>query len=555
MMTSVALVCLAMTACFAQSGLNENGEGEHLKLICTPELENLAIRQVSAFQKEHPGIPVHVVAVPDDKVGENLNKRSFALVYQGCRIFEGIKPSCRMVIGRDAVVPFINAQNPHREQILDRGITPQEFRSIFTGGEQITWGSILGTDDPGRVEAFLPANQCGRTYLSEFIGVKPVDLLGTAPEDPEGLLDRVASERDAMGFCSLAALMKRHESGMESGISLVPIDLDGNGQIDHFEDIFRCCSDLSHGIYVGRYPDALYNRIYMVAEQPPATEDGRVFASWMLSGGQENLASLGFLGIEYAERNRGMEQLAAGEEEETARVVPLVAPVTKIILIILLGILLISALAVLISFRGRKRKGGMYESDLSDKPVFAHDRLTHPEGLFYDRSHTWTFMEKDGRVRIGVDDFIQHVTGRLTRVIMKEPGETVRRGESLVKLVQDGKQVEIKSPVSGIVEEYNAVLLKDAGMLNREPYAGGWVYLVQPFNWMEELKYFLLGEKYRNWLKSEISRLRDFLVSCCRDKKDPSVVLQDGGEIKSAALEDFGPVEWEEFQLKFLNRS
>jgi len=64
-------------------------------------------------------------------------------------------------------------------------------------------------------------------------------------------------------------------------------------------------------------------------------------------------------------------------------------------------------------------------------------------------------MEKDGNVRIGIDDFLQRVTGRITRVDMKQPGDKIKRGEKLVSIAHKGKQLNIYSPVSGIIKDYN----------------------------------------------------------------------------------------------------
>ena len=61
-------------------------------------------------------------------------------------------------------------------------------------------------------------------------------------------------------------------------------------------------------------------------------------------------------------------------------------------------------------------------------------------------------MEQDGMIRLGIDDFLQHVTGTITRIMMKEPGEIVRRGEKILTLTKFGKQLSLYSPVSGTIK-------------------------------------------------------------------------------------------------------
>jgi len=189
------------------------------------------------------------------------------------------------------------------------------------------------------------------------------------------------------------------------------------------------------------------------------------------------------------------------------------------------------------------------------RPVMGENLVSFPGGLFFDKSHTWTFMEKDGNVRIGIDDFLQKVTGPITRVIMKEPGEHIKKGESFLSLVQCGKQLEIQSPVSGVVVGQNRALVEDSSSINNAPYSEGWVYMVEPLNWLKEMKAYAMGDHYREWIKAEFSRLKDFLSSGIKPlgNVEPAQVMQEGGEIREGVLEGFGPDVWEEFQTGFIN--
>ncbi len=119
-------------------------------------------------------------------------------------------------------------------------------------------------------------------------------------------------------------------------------------------------------------------------------------------------------------------------------------------------------------------------------------------------------MEKDGLIRVGIDDFLQHATGTITRVMMKEPGEILRRGEKILTLTKFGKQLNLYSPVSGTIKARNANLQGNSSLVNTSPFADGWVYLVEPKNWLRELQFMMMGEKHREWLKDEFTRLRNF---------------------------------------------
>ena len=163
-------------------------------------------------------------------------------------------------------------------------------------------------------------------------------------------------------------------------------------------------------------------------------------------------------------------------------------------------------------------------------------------------------MEKDGNVSIGIDDFLQHVTGTLTRVEMRNPGEKVKKGELLFSIVQFGKRLSLYSPVSGIIKQQNEALIEDASKINSSPYSDGWIYRIEPSNWFEEVKFMDMAEKYKKWINTEFSRMKDFLAATLKpDSLEFShVVLQDGGILKEGVLADFGPEVWDDFQTNFL---
>jgi len=188
--------------------------------------------------------------------------------------------------------------------------------------------------------------------------------------------------------------------------------------------------------------------------------------------------------------------------------------------------------------------------------AFSLRTLVTPAGLMYDRSHAWTFMEKDGTVKVGIDDFLQHVTGSVSRVRMKACGEKVRKGDHIVSIIQNGKKLDIQSPVSGTIVARNERLANGASILNSSPYDEGWIYSMEPDNWETESRFMIAAGKYGEYLREEFGRIRDFLAVMpgINEPRLAQVVLQDGGEFKDGLLEEFGPEIWEEFQMKFLDQ-
>jgi glycine cleavage system H lipoate-binding protein len=166
-------------------------------------------------------------------------------------------------------------------------------------------------------------------------------------------------------------------------------------------------------------------------------------------------------------------------------------------------------------------------------------------------------MEQDGLVKIGVDDFIKHVTGSITQLKMKEPGEKVRKGEKILTVIRNGKQLNLYSPVSGYIRKQNTFLADNPAKINYLSITDGWVYQVEPTNWKRETGFMFMFDKYREWLEDEFIRLKDFLAISANSNSVvyEHIVLQDGGELKDNVLADLGPEVWEDFQTKFIDTS
>ncbi|NTV83761.1 MAG: hypothetical protein HGA23_05605, partial [Bacteroidales bacterium] len=272
----------------------------------------------------------------------------------------------------------------------------------------------------------------------------------------------------------------------------------------------------------------------------------------VLTEGQVALALNGFSELVYSEVQSKLDKF-----NDAGVIVPVASKaisIRNLILFIVTGALLIGIMAGAMFGFGRKAKMKVLPETMATGS-FDERTVNVPGGLYYDKSHTWAFMEKDGTVKVGIDDFMQHITGPITRVEMKKPGEKVTKGELFLSLIQKGKQLKLYAPVTGTILECNDSLENNAFLLNTAPYSEGWVYRLEPANWMKEIPLLSMAEKYTKWLSNEFSRLKDFLAHSIQSHKleYANVILQDGGSLKNNLLEDFGPEVWEDFQSKFID--
>jgi glycine cleavage system H protein len=111
-----------------------------------------------------------------------------------------------------------------------------------------------------------------------------------------------------------------------------------------------------------------------------------------------------------------------------------------------------------------------------------------PDDLYFHPDDAWVKIEADGSVLIGMDDFYQKQAGDTTYVDLPFEGDTVKQGETCGK-IQSSKWVgKFVSPISGEILEVNHELENDCRLINKDPYASGWIIKVKPSNLDTELK-------------------------------------------------------------------
>jgi len=101
-----------------------------------------------------------------------------------------------------------------------------------------------------------------------------------------------------------------------------------------------------------------------------------------------------------------------------------------------------------------------------------------PEDLLYTESHEWIKREGD-KVRVGITD---HAQSELTDVVYVELPKLERQvnAKEPIAVVESVKAAsDIYAPVKGTVIEANKALEADPGLINREPYGQGWIFVLK----------------------------------------------------------------------------
>ena len=118
--------------------------------------------------------------------------------------------------------------------------------------------------------------------------------------------------------------------------------------------------------------------------------------------------------------------------------------------------------------------------------------------LKYTKEHEWVRVEGNIGV-VGITDHAQDALGDITFIENPKIGTTFSQGDQ-TGTVESVKAVsEIFSPVSGEIIEVNKVLENSPELVNKDPYAGGWLFKVKLKD-KSELDKLLTYDQYQKLL-------------------------------------------------------
>lgn len=529
------------------------------EVFTSPDLYELTMKWAAEYTNLNPNLKISVTKSSDNEISAILEKGSgIGIVADKSSALFRSQSRWNMVVGHDIIVPIMNAANPLRDQIIRNGITSAGLTRIFENPGKQTWGMLTGNtqniaDLP--IHYYSTDDAALKSGVGKFLNISQPDNYGVKTATTREMIAAIQKDPGGLGFCKLIQITDPNSQSITENIQLIPIDKNGNGKIDYMENIYENMQAFARGVWIGKYPKALSGNIYTVSSAKPKNDAELAFLKWIISDGQQYLNTSGFSNLVLNERNSQLDKI---NEPDTYATIQADEPYTtgKIILLVLfaLGLAGLFLDAVVRRYSGKK-KSVVANVDHNALPRFDENSITIPKGLYFDKTHTWAFMKKDGEVKIGIDDFLPHITGNITRIEMKNSGEKIKKGDRLLTIIRNGKQLSIYSPVSGTITSHNQSLVTNAKLINTSPYADGWIYTIEPTNWLLEIQFLSMAEKYKTWLTGEFTRLKDFLATVINtDTPEYALVtLQDGGALRDALLADLDPEVWDDFQTRFID--
>jgi len=129
-----------------------------------------------------------------------------------------------------------------------------------------------------------------------------------------------------------------------------------------------------------------------------------------------------------------------------------------------------------------------------------------PAGIFVSQNHTWVNIEMNGTARVGIDDFVRKIIGKIDEVELPKLNKEIKKGEPLLSIKHNSHIINISSPISGRITLINAEHIEHPEWIVSKPFELSWMCCIEPSNLPEELHSLKIGVDSINWYRGEIDK-------------------------------------------------
>jgi phosphate transport system substrate-binding protein len=309
----IVVIGVVLAAC--QSGPAAPAGGEHLSGTLTISgawaLYPLMVRWSEAFRAEHPDVQFDISA---GGAGKGMADALAGIVDIGM-VSREVAPeevergAFWVPVTRDAVFATVNAANPALPELLQRGITREQFSGIYITGAITTWGQLVGQpalSDPIHVYTRSDAAGAPETW-ARFLGHRQEDLRGLGVYGDPGIIEAVIKDRLAIGYSNLGYAFDLASGQPVAGAQVVPIDADANGRADA-DEALTTLAQARDAVARGVYPAPPARDLNLVTRGKPQGLT-RAFLIWIVTRGQPLAEAAGYVALPEATLREALERL------------------------------------------------------------------------------------------------------------------------------------------------------------------------------------------------------------------------------------------------------
>lgn len=260
----------------------------------------MAVLWAEEFQKIHPDVRIDISA---GGAGKGMTDALSQMVDLGMFSREVSKEEIAkgawfIAVAKDAVVATYNPQNSSAALIASKGISKEMFTNIYLKENIKTWGELYKTSDKTRLNAYTRSDACGAAEMwGKFLGSNQESLKGVGVFGDPGIADAVKNDKTGLGYNNVNYAYDMNTRKPYEGLGVVPIDLNGDGEITKDERFYDSLDDIMDAIASGKYPSPPARDLYFVSKGKPENIAVLAFLEWIVTDGQKYVHKAGYVNL------------------------------------------------------------------------------------------------------------------------------------------------------------------------------------------------------------------------------------------------------------------
>ena len=255
------------------------------------------------YVKQNPNVQFDIQAGGAGKGMTDVlsNAVDVAMVSREIRPEEKDQGAYGIPVTIDAVVGTVNANNPYLEELLSKGITPETGGRIWLTEEIQTWDQLLGNGATDKINVYTrsDASGAGEMWAKFLGGTAQEELLGTAVNADPGVAEAVRQDPLGVGYNNIGFAYDLGTGKPIEGLRVIPLDLNGDGQISPDEDFYATKDEIVKAIGDRVYPFPPARELYLVTKGAPNPAVAS-FIDWILTSGQDMVTPAGYVKLDAA---------------------------------------------------------------------------------------------------------------------------------------------------------------------------------------------------------------------------------------------------------------
>lgn len=217
--------------------------------------------------------------------------------------------------------------------------------------------------------------------------------------------------------------------------------------------------------------------------------------------------------------------------------------------VIFVALTIIALLAIDYFFIQPRRERKAEEMTAGDLIPLSDTLKDIPAGVFLQPSFTWTRIKDDGSIVLGLHPLLLGLIGPPYEIELMQDKEELKKGDILLRVKKNGKNLSIKSPVTGEITKFNQALL---GETDWEHLNMSWLYQIKPDSVSEELINWRYSEDADQWMGERYRNVKEFVYDRL-SVEGVGMTMADGGDMPVGVLAELDEDDWREFEEQFVS--